>query len=211
MDLLLNPNIAYLLLVTATFCALVALIAPGTGLPELIAVFSLALAAYAVYHLSFNWWALVLLILSLVPFFIAVRGNASATVRRDRWLALSILGLTAGSVFFFPVGNGALSVNPLLALLTSAVYAILVWFSARKVIVATQGKPMQDISILIGQSGETKTAIDAVGSVHVSGELWSARSEMPIPAGKPIKVVGREGFMLIVEKDGLRESELQKE
>jgi len=34
---------------------------PGTGIPELLAIFSVLLAGYAVYHLSFNWWALALL------------------------------------------------------------------------------------------------------------------------------------------------------
>jgi len=38
--------------------------------------------------------------------------------------------------------------------------------------------------------------------VQVAGELWSARSEKPIAAGSPIRVVRRDGFVLIVEKSG---------
>ena len=92
---------------------------PGTGVPELIAALSLwRFAGYAVYHLSFNWWALALLVSSVVPFFFAVRGP-----RRELWLAVSILGLTVGSVFFFPAANGLISVHPCLAAVTSAVYA----------------------------------------------------------------------------------------
>ncbi|MGZ9165580.1 MAG: NfeD family protein [Anaerolineales bacterium] len=37
--------------------------------------------------------------------------------------------------------------------------------------------------------------------MQVAGELWSARSEKPIAAGNSIRVVKREGFVLIVEKD----------
>ena len=33
------------------------------------------------------------------------------------------------------------------------------------------------------------------------GEMWSARSDKAIPAGSPIRVVRREGFILVVEKD----------
>ena len=65
MDALLDPNIAYLVLVAATFFVLIALAVPGTGLPEVLAMFSLFMAGYAVYQLSFNWWALLLLLASI--------------------------------------------------------------------------------------------------------------------------------------------------
>jgi len=35
----------------------------------------------------------------------------------------------------------------------------------------------------------------------VASELWSARSEQPIPAGSRIHVISREGFTLVVETD----------
>ena len=196
MDFLLNPNIAYLVLVAATFLALVAFTAPGSGIPEISALFCMVLAAYAVYHLSFNGWALALLIVSVVPFIFSIRGP-----RRELWLAVSIAGLTAGSVFFFPSGKGILSVNPFLAVVTSALYAIFLWIAVRKVLQVSKIKPVNDISVLIGQRGETKTPVKAEGSVQVAGELWSARSENPIPVGSPVRVVGREGFILIIERD----------
>src|SRR5574341_834256 len=110
MELLLNPNIAYLVLVAGTFFILMAIIMPGTGIPEVLGIFSLVFAGYAVYHLSLNWWALVVLLLSLVPFFFAIRGP-----RRGIWLPVAIVGMTVGSVFFFPAQDGLISVNPLLA------------------------------------------------------------------------------------------------
>jgi membrane-bound serine protease (ClpP class) len=196
MDFLLNPNIAYLLLVVTTFLILTAIAVPGTGIPEISALFSLVLAGYAVYHLSFNGWALALLLLSVVPFFFAVRGP-----RREMWLALSIIGLTVGSVFFFPAQQGFISVNPVLAVVTSGIYAAFLWVSIRKILQIAQTKPIQDISTLIGARGETKTPVQAEGSVQVVGELWSARSEKPIPAGEVVRIIGREGFVLTVEKD----------
>jgi membrane-bound serine protease (ClpP class) len=196
MEFLLNPNIAYLLLVLATFLILLAVAAPGTGMLEVSAVFCLLLAGYAVYHLSFHWWALLLIMLSLVPFFIAIRRP-----RREPWLIVSILGLTIGSVFFFPAEGGPISVNPFLALLTSALYAAFVWISVRKVMQVAWTKPAHDISTLVGQRGVAKTSVKDEGSVQVAGELWSARSERPIQPGSVVRVVGREGFILIVEHD----------
>ena len=195
MEFLLDPNIAYFLLIAAILFVLFAIATPGTGVPELIAVFALAFAGYAVYRLSFNWWALLLLVASVVPFFFAVRGP-----RRELWLAVSILGFTVGSVFFFPSANGLISVHPALAAVTSAVFGIFVWFSARKVVQISLVTPVHELSSLIGQRGETRTAVKEDGSVQVASELWSARSEKLIPAGSVIQVIGRKGFVLIVEE-----------
>ena len=201
MEFLLDPNIAYFVLIAAILFVLLAIATPGTGAPELFALFALVLAAYAVYNLSLNWWALVLLVLSLVPFFFAVRGP-----RRELWLAVSILGLTLGSVFFFPAEKGLISVNPILAVVTSALFAAFLWLSARKVLQIYRVMPAHDLSALIGQRGETKTAVKEEGSVQVASELWSARSEKLIPLGRVVRVVGRKGFVLIVEEGSLPES-----
>lgn len=197
MDFLLNPNIAYLFLVAGTFLALLAIISPGTGMLEIFAVFTLAFAAYSVYHLSFNWWAAAILLASLVPFFLAIRQKGRAL-----WLVLAILGMIVGSIFFFPSSSGWLSVNPFLAIVTSALYISFMWIGVRKVVQVAQTKPKHDLSTLIGERGEAKTRLDGGGSVQVAGELWSARSQMPIPVGSAVRVVGRDGFTLLVEKEG---------
>ena len=196
MDFLLNPSIAYLVLVAAVLFTLVAIMTPGTGIAEILAVFALLLAGYAVYHLSFHWWALVVLVLSAIPFLYSVRGP-----RRGWWLALSILGLTLGSIFFFPAEDGLISVDLPLAIITTVAYSAFLWFAARKVLEISAVRPAHELAGLIGQKGEAKTAIGEEGSVQVSGELWSARSETQLPVGSTVKVVAREGFVLIVERD----------
>ena len=195
MEFLLDPNIAYVVLVGAILFLLVAIATPGTGIPEALGLFGIGVAGYAVYHLGLNWWALVLIAGSLVPFYFSVRGP-----RREVWLALSIVGLTLGSVFFFPATEGWISVNPILAAVTSALFAALLWVSARKVVQILRTRPALELSALIGESGETRTDVRDEGSVQVASELWSARSDKLIRAGRPVKVVGRDGFVLIVEE-----------
>jgi membrane-bound serine protease (ClpP class) len=206
MEILLNPNMAYLLLVAGTLFTLTAIMVPGTGMPEILAFFLIVLAGYAVYHLGINWWALLIMLLSLLPFFFAVRGP-----RRELWLAVSILGLTIGSVFFFPPARGLISVDPLLAVVTTVLYGAFLWAAARKVVQIAMSRPAHDLSTLVGERGESKTAVKVKGSVQVAGELWSARSENPIAAGRPIRIAGREGFVLIVEEDHRPESQPREE
>lgn len=195
MEFLLDPNIAYFLLMVTIVFVLFAIVTPGTGVPEVLAVFAALLAGYAVYNLSVNWWALALLVISLVPFFFSIRGP-----RRELWLAVSIVGMTIGSVFFFPAKQGWISVHPALAAVTSVLFAAFVWLSARKVIQISHVRPALELEALIGECGESRTAVKDVGSVQVASELWSARSEKLIPAGRPVHVLGRDGFVLIVEE-----------
>ena len=197
MDFLLDPNVAYLILLGGVLLAMMSLASPGTGLFEIGAFFCIALAGYAIYNLSFNWWALLLLGLSIIPFVYAIQKP-----KRELYLALSILLLIVGSVFMFPRTADQAIVNPFVAIIASGLVAGFLWIAVRKSVEATSAKPTHDLAALLGQIGEARTTINEEGSVLVAGELWSARSEKPIPAGSSIRVLRREGFILIVEKTG---------
>ena len=62
--------------------------------------------------------------------------------------------------------------------------------------------PLPTSAWLVGKIGEARTNIEEEESVQVEGELWSARSEKTIPAGSSVRVLRRDGFVLIVEKNG---------
>jgi membrane-bound serine protease (ClpP class) len=196
MDFLLDPNIAYLFLLGGVLLAMLALATPGTGFFEIGAFFCIALAGYAVYNLSFNWWALILILLSVVPFIYSIQKP-----KREPYLGLSILLLVIGSVFMFPSTESQGGVNPLVAIVSSGLVAVFLWIAIGKTIQASHIRPSHDLGSLVGQIGEAKTRITEDGSVQVAGELWTARSEKPIKSGSSIRVVSREGFVLIVEKN----------
>ncbi|MFT3896000.1 MAG: NfeD family protein [Anaerolineales bacterium] len=194
MDFLLEPNVAYLILVAGVMLGFMAIVSPGTGLFEVGAFFCLLFAGYAVYNLSFNWWALVLLVLSLVPFLYAIQKP-----KRELFLGLSIVLLTVGSVFLFPHAENIMAVNPVLAITASLLMAIFLWVAVRKSLEAATLRPSHDLDSLVGRVGEARTKVFEDGSVQVGGELWSARSETSIPAGSSIRVIRRDGFVVVVE------------
>lgn len=195
MDFLLEPNVAYLVLLTGALLGFLAIVTPGTGLFEIAAFFCIVLAGYAVYKLSFNWWALVLLVLSVLPF-----GYAIQKPKRELFLGLSILLLIIGSVFMFPSKEGLFAVNPAVAILASGLVTGFLWIAVRKSMEAAGTRPSHDLNGVLGKSGEARTDIHEEGSVQVGGELWSARSVNLIPKGSSIRVVRRDGFVVVVEK-----------
>jgi membrane-bound serine protease (ClpP class) len=199
MNILLEPNLAYLLLLAGILLGFLALVTPGTGALEAGSLFCLMLAGYAITQLEFNWWALIFLVLGVVPFIFAIRKP-----KRELYLALSILLLVIGSAYLFPSGNWKPAVNPFVAGMGSILFAGFLWIAIRKTLQALHALPTIDLDTLIGQVGMSKTHIHQEGSVQVAGELWSARSNKPITAGKQVKVLTRDGFILEVEPESVR-------
>jgi membrane-bound serine protease (ClpP class) len=196
MEILINPNIAYVLLVSGTLLLIMAIFSPGTGILELGALFLLLLAGWEIYNLPFNPWALVIWLVGVIPFIIAVRQS-----KKLIYLGIAIASMIVGSLFLFqgdPPWSPA--VNPLLAVVVSILSGLFLWFATIKVIEADKRRPAHDTEKLIGMLGEAKSDIENEGSVQVDGELWSARSDIYIPIGSKIRVINREGFVLIVEQ-----------
>jgi membrane-bound serine protease (ClpP class) len=195
-DFLLQPNIAYLLLVSGFMLTLLALLTPGTGILEVGAVFVFLIAGWEAYNLPINVWALGVLVLGVIPFWLAVRKSGNLL-----FLALSIAALVIGSAFLFQ-GEGWLpAVHPLLALTVSTLSAGFLWLVTIKTLEAQRRTPTHDLGSLIGATGVAQTAIFQEGTVYVHREDWSAHSEVPIPAGSAVRVIGRDGFILRVEAD----------
>jgi membrane-bound serine protease (ClpP class) len=192
-DILTDPNVAYLLLASSFLLTLMAFATPGTGILEIGAVLAYLLTGWALFNLPVNFYALGLLLFGVFPL------TALFRTRRTIFLLLSILCLELGSAFLFRGEGWQPAVHPLLAIFVSILTAGYYWITAQKILEAEQARPTHDLNKLIGSTGEAKTDIQAEGSVQVDGELWSARSNETIPEGTQVRVAGRDGFILIVE------------
>jgi membrane-bound serine protease (ClpP class) len=162
---------------------------------EVGALFVLLLAGWEITRLPINLWALVVLILGVIPFILAVRKSHNML-----FLIIALIAFVIGSAYIF---QGAKwwqpGVNPILAIIASLLASGYLWIATTKVLDAEKMRPKHDLGKLIGVVGEAKTDISDEGSVQLSSELWSARSTVRIPAGTKVRVVKREGFILEVE------------
>jgi len=196
-SLLLDPNLAYLVLVAAGVLVFMSVITPGTGLFEIGALFALVWTGYAVYTSPINLWALLVLLLGVPPFLVAVRVSREWALLS---LAIAIALFEVGSMFLFQSDAWwKPAVNPFLALVTVVLTSGFLWFATRKAIEAWRLPPHQNLAALVGQMGDAKTDVHDNGTVLVGGELWSATSMEKILVGSRVKVLGREGFTLVVK------------
>lgn len=188
------PNLVYLALVAGLWLAAMALVVPGTGVLEVLALVALAGAGLGFATIPLNLWALVVLAVGAVLFGLSLWRRGEAV-----WLALSAVFLSLGSAFLFRVETGEPAVSPALAATVSLMTLGFFWLSIRKAIAAARAKPSIDPSAVLGQIGEVRTALNLTGSVYVGGELWTARAARPIAIGTQVRVLERDGLMLTVE------------
>lgn len=196
MNLLLDPNVAYLMLVIGFWLAILSLFTPGTGILEIGALFMLVLAGYSMYNLAINVWALVILILGIVPVVLLALRRA----RHWAFLIVSILALIVGSMFLFRPQEGLIAIHPAVASVVSVASAGLLWLIGRRALEAIQKVPSHDLEALIGMEGEARSDIYLEGTIYVRGEEWTAQSDEVIPAGSRVRVIGRSGLSLRVEE-----------
>lgn len=197
-DAYLLANLLYLMIVAGIWLAALALVTPGTGLIELLAVAALAGGGAGLLLLPANGWAFVALVAGALMFALALTGR-----RPTAWLVGSALALSAGSVFLFRLEpGGGPAVHPLLAALSTMGTLGFFWLVIRKAAEAQRIGPVFDPAAVLGQVGEARTALDPTGAVYVAGELWSARAAAPLAAGARVRVTKVEGLILEVVPAG---------
>ncbi len=196
MEILINPNVSYVLLVLGFLIAVLALLSPGTGILEISALFVLVLSAYGIANLPVQGWALALLIIGIIPFVVALRQRKGS---RIILLVMSVLAFLVGSTFLFQGKGWIPAVSPVLVLILSPLTIGFTWFMATKSLEAITARPSFDLNQLIGMTGQASSDIRGQGTVYVNGEEWSALSKTFIPAGSSIRVIRRSGLALEVE------------
>ena len=193
-DSQLFPSLLYILLVAGIWMAALAVVNPGTGVLEVLSLVALGGVGLGTIFVPLNAWALIVLVLGGVLFVASLR-----LPRPEIWLIFSALALSVGSVFLFQPAGGGIAVHPLVALSVSLLTLGYFWWAIRSAIIAQLSRPAIDPTRVIGEIAEVRTELNPVGSVYALGELWTARSEGRVRVGKEVKVIDREGLMLLVE------------
>ncbi len=191
---IIDANIAYVLLVVGFVLSVLALLTPGTGVVEIIGLFSMILAGYGIISNPVNYWALII----LVPFLPLI--YVYRKTKKDYFLIIAIASLNIGSFMIFKSEEGGFSVSPIIAIVVTLLNAPILWVIVKKIIEAIDRKPDFDPGNIIGAIGEARTNIFLEGTAYVSGEEWSVRSNEKINKGEVVKVVKKEGLILWVEK-----------
>src|SRR5258707_1615185 len=198
-NLLLDPNITFLLFIVAMIGIFVEISHPGAILPGVTGGIALLLFLFAAGSLSPHWTRLALMILALLLLVLDKR----FTTHGDLTIGASI-SLIFGALLFFNSG-GPYQEPPVNTLLVYAmgglvglvgiyVVSMIVRTRRRQVSTGTEG--------MIGATAITTTLLQPDGRVQYGGEDWAAVLDDPSASIDPateVRIVAVEGFLLHVK------------
>jgi len=197
LNLLSDPNIAYILLMLGMYGLLFELYSPGAIFPGIIGVIALILAFYSMQTLPINYAGLALIIFAIILFLLEIK------IVSHGLLAIGgTVSLLLGSLMLIrPDASWNFMSLSLSVIVTSvAVTAFFFLFVIGLGIKAQRAKPVTGVEGMIGNIGESLDTLDPVGRVHVHGESWNAESTSgTINKGEKIRVVGIKNLKLYVE------------
>ena len=195
LEVITNPNIAYILYTLGMLGLFFELSNPGAIFPGIIGGICLILAFFAFQSLPINYAGVLLMLLALILFLLEVKivSHGALTIGGVISMLLGSLLLIDSPVPYMRVSLSLI----LIAVISTALFFI---FAVSMGIKAQRRKPTTGESGLVGQIALAKTELNPEGTVFVEGELWKAVSDLPVQAGEKVKVLSVEHLTLKVTK-----------
>lgn len=190
-----DPSIALILMMLGIYGLFFEFMSPGFGIAGIIGAICLLVGMYALQMLPLNYAGLALVILGIVlmiseAFFpgFGVLGGGGA------------VAFVIGALFLVDTDVPGFEIPTALIVAIAATSAVLMglvgglaWRGRRSAVVSGAEE-------LIGAPGEMLEDADGEGWARVHGEMWRVAGAGPFRRGDRLRVLGRKGLLLRVEK-----------
>jgi membrane-bound serine protease (ClpP class) len=190
----LNPNVAFVLLVIGVFALIAEFNHPGAVLPGVTGVVCIALALFAMNVLPTRYAALGLLLLAFTLFALEAKFTSHGVLGTGGIVCMAIGGLL---LFDAPIPEmrvkvaTAIAVSVPLGAITVFLMMLALRVRRQRVVTGQEG--------MIGEIGVARTELGPEGKVFVHGELWNAIAKSALPQGTRVRVAAINGLHLLVE------------
>jgi membrane-bound serine protease (ClpP class) len=194
-NILADPNIAYLLLMAGILGLYMEFSHPGVIFPGVAGGICLLLGLTSLQVLPFNYAGLLLILLGLalligeafLPSF-GVLGIGGA------------ISLALGSLLLFDTESSDLTVDRSIVFAAAGTLSAYMLIIGYLVFRTQKKKATVGLEGLVGEIGEVKVALNPGGKIFVHGEYWSAEAEDQVAVGEKVRVVGFDGMCLKVDR-----------
>lgn len=189
-----NPTLALAILLLGAIGLYVEFTTPGAILPGVAGGIFLLIGLNALSVIPVTWTGVGLILLALTLFALEAIITSHGVLGIGGAIAL-ILGamlLVDSPMPDMRIGFGA-------ALGLALPFAAITLFLAALVVQARRRPPQTGREALVGSVAKTLTPLTPEGFILLRGETWTARSAVPVPEGKVVRVVKVQGLEAEVE------------
>ena len=197
LNLLSDPNIAYILLLLGMYGVLFELYNPGAMFPGIVGVIALILSFYSMHTLPINYAGLALIVFGIILFLLEIK------IVSNGLLAIGgIISLLLGSMMLIKSGSALefVRISRSVIISATAVSALFFLFVVGAGVKAQRRKGMTGVEGMIGDTGEVTDTLDPSGTIRVQGEIWNAESLAgTIEKGEKVRIKEMKNLKLYVE------------
>ena len=197
LDLLSDPNIAYILLLMGLYGILFELYNPGAILPGIVGVIAIILAFYSMHSLPINYAGLALIIFGVILFLLEIK------IVSHGLLAIGgIVSLLLGSMMLVKSSSSLefARISRTVIITATAVSALFFLFVVGFGLKAQKRKVVTGVQGLSGAIAEVNETLSPTGTVMVQGEIWNAESLAGnISKGEKVRIKEMKNLKLYVE------------
>jgi len=197
LDIISDPNIAYILFLLGLYGLLFELYNPGAILPGIVGVISLILALYSMHTLPVNYAGLALIVFAIILFLLEIK------IVSHGLLAIGgIISLLIGSMMLIKSSPlEMLKISRSIIISATVITALFFLFVVGLGIKAQRRKAVTGAEALINDIGEVIESLAPIGKVKVQGELWNAESlSGTINPGEKVRIKEMKNLKLYVER-----------
>ena len=199
LNVITDPNVAYILMMLGTIGLLAELYNPGAIFPGVIGAISIILAFFAFQSLPINYAGLLLILLGLVLLIAELKFISHGVLAIGGVVAM---GLGSLMLFDAPEASG-LRLSWWVIITSVGATAGLFLFVITAGVRAFARKPLLGAAGLVGQTAVARGPLQPDGQVTVQGEIWRAVVDGgSVEDGAVVRVVDVQGLTLKVVKAG---------
>lgn len=194
LQLLVNPNVAYLLILAGILGLVIELFSPGLIFPGAFGLLSFVLGMYGTAQLPVTAAGVVLLVLG-VGLIVAEAHVAAGGVLG----VVGVVSLAVSGLLLFDTDSEGFGISAPLVIGVAVALGGALAIATKKVVEARRRPVHTGYEELVGREGDVRVALDPVGQVFLAGALWRAEATPgPVEPGVRVRVESVDGLTLRV-------------
>ncbi len=190
---LVDPNVAFILLILGALGIYVEFTHPGLILPGVAGGILVIVALMALTLLPINWAGAALILLGLVLFVLEAKVASHGILGVGGTVAMVL-----GALLLIDTAVPELRIHLATAIAAALPFALITIFLLRLVLRSRALKVATGVGGMIDEIGVAKTDLEPEGEVFVHGEWWKAVATKPVPRGHKVRVLDVQGLQLKV-------------
>ena len=198
LQVLVNPTIAYVLLLLGLVGIAIEIFSPGLILPGTLGLVFLLLGAYGTAQLPVQAAGVLLLVVG-IGFIIAEAQLPTHGILG----AVGVIALALSGLLLFDTGSEQLEVSVPVVITVAILFGGFLAFAAAKAVQARRNPVRTGWEELIGAGGVVRVPLDPVGQVFVEGALWRAGPAEDVGAREAERLGVRDARVRVESVEGL--------